>query len=183
MGGVILLLLIYCLDVLPNNILFDSSSCIFYALGVGIGIHYPKLMFRQWSRRFCIVALATFIMSISIVHLMCIELLNIDCKLFDLLMQVMRLTAAISFWIFTDSFISSIPDRKYFNYSFWVYAMHINVGAIVAKLLYIALPKNPIFSIVNFMVTVPLTLIIINYAASLLHLYLPKLSSILSGGR
>lgn len=122
-------------------------------------------------------------MSISMVHLMEMELLNIDGKLFDLVMQVMRLTAAISFWIFMDLFISSISERKYFGYSFWVYAMHINVGAIVAKVVYIALPKQPVFSIANFLITVPLTLLIINSAASIVHSCLPKLSSILSGGR
>lgn len=44
-GGI--LILMYCFDVLPDSILFDSSSCIFYAIGVAIGIHYPKLMVRQ----------------------------------------------------------------------------------------------------------------------------------------
>lgn len=112
-----------------------------------------------------------------------IGMIEFEGKFFDTVMLIMRLVAAFSFWIMSDLFMSSIPDKEYFNYAFWVYAMHINVGAIVSKLVYIALPKASILSIVNFIVTIPLTLLIINTIAKTIQINVPKLYTALSGGR
>ena len=182
-GGVFLLIFLYYFDVLPDWILFDSSSCIYYAIGAVVGMYYPNLMNRLWSKKESIVAMATFMLTTVMLHLMQIGMIEFEGKFFDTVMLIMRLVAAFSFWIMSDLFMSSIPDREYFNYSFWVYAMHINVGAIVSKLVYIALPKASILSIVNFIVTIPLTLLIINTIAKIIQINVPKLYTALSGGR
>lgn len=44
---------------------------------------------------------------------------------------------------------------------FFVFAMHVQVGAVVTKLLYLALPKSYIFAIPNFIATTIILLLII----------------------
>ncbi len=69
------------------------------------------------------------------------------------------------------------------KHSFLVFAMHVNVGAIVTKLLYLALPKSYIFAIPNFIATTIITLLIIELFCVALKKLCPKVFELLSGGR
>ena len=67
---------------------------------------------------------------------------------------------AILLWIAFDNF----KNNHYYRFemdSFLVFAMHVNVSAVVAKLLFIALPKAPVFAGINYCFTIIGTLMIV----------------------
>lgn len=86
-------------------------------------------------------------------------------------------------WILGDTLCRWITVRKFMEHSFWVYAMHMNVSAIITKLLYMAMPKHWAFSIPNFVLTTVVTLILIEAACQILKHWLPPLYRLLSGAR
>lgn len=89
----------------------------------------------------------------------------------------------LSFWMMCDLFMDKIPQKRFMGNSFFVYAMHINVSAISAKLLYFVLPKAYFWAMPNFILTTLFTLISIEIFCVLLQKYLPAAYRVLSGER
>lgn len=61
--------------------------------------------------------------------------------------------------------------------------MHQNVSAIFTKIIYLILPKYWLFGYVNFVITVPLTLIFIHYVKVFLERVMPEIAVMLGGSR
>ncbi|MBQ2389657.1 MAG: hypothetical protein II305_06355, partial [Clostridia bacterium] len=91
--------------------------------------------------------------------------------------------SAFALWNITDIFIDKVKQRKVYSRSFAIFAMHINTSAIITKLIFQCLPKSEWMAIPNFISTVILTLFLINVICSVLEVFLPKVYSILMGGR
>ena len=86
-------------------------------------------------------------------------------------------------WIGSDLFIKRIPMREFMAHSFWVYALHENVSAVITKVLYLLLPKQELFSVVNFSCTIIISLIVIEVFCKLTFRFLPRVALTLQGGR
>lgn len=97
---------------------------------------------------------------------------------------IVRLAYCIAFWSIIDVVLPKLlPVKEFYNHSFWVYAMHINVGGIVAKLLFMVMPKYPIFAVANHILNTIITLAVISLIAILLKKKWRPAYDILSGSR
>ena len=61
--------------------------------------------------------------------------------------------------------------------------MHINISEIINTLIALCLPRTPWMAIPNFIITVILTLIVINVVCVLLERFLPRVNAVLMGNR
>ena len=96
---------------------------------------------------------------------------------------LLNIANAISFWFAMDIFTDKMKMYNFYSRSFAVYAMHVNVSAIVCKLYYLILPKNQWFAFPNFVLTLVTTLVLINAFCLIVKKFLPKLSGVLMGER
>jgi len=89
--------------------------------------------------------------------------------------------ASYSMWSMVDLFIDKISQRPIYARSFPIFAMHINVSAVLCKLIYLILPKNEYFAIPNLIMTAVLTIVLINIFCIVFERYLPKTYALLMG--
>ena len=80
-----------------------------------------------------------------------------------------------------DSFAGMLGRYRFVDSSFAVFALHVNVSAIVTKLLFFALPQNSCMVIVNFLLTVVISLIIIVVVYLTISRFFPRLCAVLFG--
>ena len=100
------------------------------------------------------------------------------------LVQIVIFTlSSFCLWNAADIFMDKIGDAPAFSRSFAVYAMHINVSAIITKLIALAANKQEIWAIPNFLITTIFTLIIIDLFCTVTSRYCPKLYAVLMGRR
>lgn len=177
--GTIILVLMYFDIVLPTEIFFREDSIFFFVLGAFLGVHY-KSFFSERSKtliRFfslAILALCCFVNWLDFKNMICLPMYaqTVFLSLFSL-----------SFWFAFDIIINNISPKPFMKRSFMVFVMHINVSAIITKLLFLALPKTNLVVIPNAIITVFLTLLFINYFCIVLHKICPRLYSLLTGAR
>ena len=86
-------------------------------------------------------------------------------------------------WVLADALCTRVRARVFMEHSFWVYAMHVNVGAVITKLLTLLLPGHWAMAFVNFLLTTVLTLAVIELTCVLLSRFTPKVCRVLSGCR
>jgi surface polysaccharide O-acyltransferase-like enzyme len=89
--------------------------------------------------------------------------------------------ASYSMWSMIDLFIDKISQRPIYARSFPIFAMHINVSAVLCKLIYLILPKHEYFAIPNLIMTAVLTIVLINIFCIVFERYLPKTYALLMG--
>jgi peptidoglycan/LPS O-acetylase OafA/YrhL len=91
--------------------------------------------------------------------------------------------AAYSLWNIVDGFIENLKPRAIYRRSFPIYAMHLNIGIIILKVLSFALPQSEWVLIPRFIIMFILTLIIINLVCAFLEKFAPKIYGVLMGNR
>jgi len=97
---------------------------------------------------------------------------------------ILLILLSICFWYAFDFLLpGKVSVHECEKHSFWVFALHINVGAVVTKLLYIVLPKNSGICFLNFALTTVLTLGFIEIACYIVKKISPRGYAILSGYR
>lgn len=167
--------------------LFDSRiSVAHYIIGGIIGRYYFDHFTRKSDTRLRIgatVACGVFFLVgfFTETKLLPEPLLSVlsNALVFNTLMTI----GALGLWFATDWFVHKLALRKIYRTSFFVFAMHINVSAVVAKLVYFALPKDAVFAIPNFVLTVIGTLVVIDLIYRLMERICPWAVNILSGNR
>ncbi len=164
---------------IPSSIFYSSTAIIFYLIGAIIGEHYFDFASRKANKG---------IRCFSIIFLLAyITLKNFFPSQqypFKVLSQVVIFTlSAFALWSTIDMFIDKVKPKMFYSRSFAIYAMHINVSAIIAKLTFLCLPKSGWMAVPNFIITTILTLFLINFICSFLEKNLPKVYSILMGNR
>ena len=161
-----------------STLIHETDALVYYMVGCIIGRHFLK-----WFSERCTKKLSVF--SVCFFALCTVVWFVRGMGVFDLPVPftAIFLTAyALSFWYAAD--IVDFMNRKlkpFMGDSFFVYAMHINLSAIIAKLLYLIMPKGIVWSIPNFVLTTVLTLCIILIFAFVLRNHMNPLYLILSG--
>lgn len=87
-----------------------------------------------------------------------------------------------AFWVISDFFVG----ERYYVFeteSFLVFAMHLNVGTIFAKILYALFPKSMYFGPINYVLTIISTVCFIRVVDFGLKRYTPCLRELLTGQR
>ena len=129
------------------------SSLFIYALGLIGAIFYEELIFNEIISK--------------------VEMIDI----------IVRMVYAISFWRFSDLFVSRIPIKECMKHTFWIYALHLNIQSCISKMLWLIFPKNNAFILFNFILTVLITLITVELIYKFTDKFMPKVNRLLSGGR
>ena len=164
---------------IPASIFYYPLSIVFFLMGALIGEHYFDLATRRSkkeTRYFSAIFLVTYIVLKTLFP-------DQQHPLKTLSQVVVFALAAFSLWNIIDTFAGKLKPRKIYSRSFAIYAMHFNIATVMTSLVFLCLPKNGWMALPNFVITVLLTLILINFICSFLEKNLPKVYSILMGNR
>ena len=160
--------------------LFLNSDCIFYYLiGAYIAIHFRNCLTDRSTLCERVVCTALFVAAMVMYGLYKSETLPIPRSVGVLILSI----AAYTFWKVCDWFVKGKSPRPFLKRSFMVYLTHLNIVAVISKLIYLALPKTAAFYIPNVIVSVTLTLVMINLFCIALKKISPRLYGIVSGER
>lgn len=97
---------------------------------------------------------------------------------------IILIALSICFWNMMDLFLPKVITIPNFTrHSFLIFALHINVSAVVTKLLFFVLPKSPYISLLNFVLTTIITLIGIEMVCYIIEKISHPIYSLLSGSR
>ena len=162
---------------LPISLFSSQSSIVYFIFGAIIGKHYFTYLQEKSSVSMRIVS-AVFLLTV-------IVLKNIfptsTYTIKPFISVVVHIFCAISLWCLFDAFIDKMKERPLYSRSFLVYAMHVNIAAIITKLTMFVLPKNEAYAILNFAITLVATLVFINLFCIVIERYFPSVYFILSG--
>lgn len=165
---------------LPTEIFFMDTALVYYLIGATIGKYYLPHFVRQSS---------VHIRVLSLIVLLCYTIHNIFFlnhvagTLRSALMIVQYILCAWAFWNICDWIPENSIVHHFSDCSFAVYAMHANLGAVVTKLLYLLLPKSDCFAVVNFLLTIALTLLFVKIFCLVTKKRIPWLHELLMGSR
>ncbi len=168
---------IFGVDLSLFNILSVSDSIIFYVTGAFIGKNYKKFFSEKVSSVTSIICIGLTALCVFINYLSVKGFIHMKSNVPLIILW------CFAFWFSFDLFAEKITVHNFMKNSFMVFAMHANLGTIICKLIYIILPKNEWFAIINFISTTFLTLLFIELITRFLKKFLPKAYSLLSGSR
>ncbi len=165
---------------LPIPFFYTQTCIIFYLVGGFVGRFYFDSLTRpvgkvwQWISVPATLCIIAYLVSEKYGLIPYIPVLN----------TLVLILGSIALWWLFDLFVAPTPKvRTIHKHSFWVFALHLNVSAVVTKLLFFALPKQTAFGIVNFILTTVITLAIIELICFALSKILPRVYAVLSGAR
>lgn len=161
-----------------SPLIYGTDTLVYYMAGCILGRHFLKQFSERSTKKLSICSVCVFVLCTAIWFVRGMGFFDLPLPVTTIFLTVY----ALSFWYAADMF--DFKNRKlkpFMGDSFFVYAMHINLSAVIAKLLYMIMPKGVIWSIPNFVLTTVLTLLIILLFAFVLRKYLNPVYLILSG--
>lgn len=164
---------------LPESIFFDQTCIIYYLIGSLIGKHFWRSFTKIEDSP---VNFLVYLVGILLAWIYWIFINFTIIKRITSVDVIINTIYALCFWHILNFSIYA-NDRKIYSDSFFVYALHVNIGGIVTKLIWLALPKNQYISIVNFVATISITLMLIELIAEFLRKYFKPIYKVLSGNR
>lgn len=164
---------------LPTNVFYYPMAIVFYLIGAIIGYHFFDFAAKKSSKP---MQIASYIFLIA--YILAKNLVPANLQKDNYLLQVVVYAlAAYSLWNIVDGFIENLKPRAIYRRSFPIYAMHLNIGIIILKVLSFALPQSEWVLIPRFIIMFILTLIIINLVCAFLEKFAPKIYGVLMGNR
>lgn len=164
---------------LPDIIFSFKSSIVYYMIGAIIGKFYMDKFVSISKKNDIIISGIICVCGVGL-------FLGTEYDLYELpiIIKIVVISViSLALWKLLDPLTEKVKNIDFMKNSFFVFALHINVSAVVTKLLYILLPKRGEFAIINFLLTVVITLCIINTISMVLKKYFKPIYSILSGAR
>lgn len=177
--GIVSIIVLSVLSILKigSSYGLNYDAIVFYLLGALIGKHYFETVTRKTSR-ICQTLSGIFL----IIYIVAKNLFPVNEYLcVPFVKIVIFILASGAMWSISDLFIDKILPHPIYGRSFPIFVMHTNVSAIVYKVLYLIFPKNGYFGLPNFMITVILTLAIINVCCIIFERYLPRTYALFMG--
>ena len=160
---------------LPESVFFRYDALTYYFAGALLGRHGFDLFKSKSTSKQRVAAICVFVAGYVYLFLENNKILP------SILYVPVLLCMCFAFWVIMDFFVGD----GYFGFetaSFLIFATHMNVGTIFAKLLYIAMPKSMYFAPINYILTLVLSTAVICLFDALLK-KLPRLRNILTGAR
>ena len=164
---------------LPTKVFYYPMAIVFYLLGAIIGYHFFDFASKKSSKPIRIAS-AVFLIAYILAKNLVPGKLQIDNYLLQTLVYTL---AAYALWNIVDAFIEKIKPRAIYRRSFPIYAMHLNIGIIMLKVLSLLLPQSEWLSIPKTIIMIVSTLIIINLVCAFLEKFAPKIYGVLMGNR
>lgn len=147
-------------------------------IGAYIGYHhfpvFSKNLVTKHGAIFCIVICS----SLAFIYT------KIDRNAFNYVEKTLYLLSLIIFCFAMWNAFDLFKNESYFAFqkeSFPIYVLHIDVAAVITKLLYFILPKSDYFAIVNYVCTILITVVGITAFALLLDKKFHRIKKVLFG--
>ena len=156
----------------------QEDYLVYYVIGCVIGKYY-FLWFTKKSAKNCSVAAGLVCLGCMAIQMLSRYILSVP----ETVMTLLVIVFAFSFWVFMDLVIPSVRVRTYMGFTMFIYAMHPDVSAIFAKLIYLIGPKKMWMAFPNFLLTAVLTVVSICVFAWLVRKVFPKGFAVLTGFR
>lgn len=165
---------------LPESVFFRGDAIIFYFIGCIIGKYYfDSFCKTDYGKRSKTISIIIFV-----IFTFCSILIEYNhIKVFNTLYTVFLLIYIASFWVISNIVVSKITFYEFYNYSFMIYALHAKIAVKLSEILYGLFPKNNYFSIINFFLTVLITVVLICVISKLIKRYLPTVYKFITGSR
>lgn len=161
-----------------STLINGIDSLVYYMVGCVIGRYGMKQFSVGCKKSISICALCVFVLCTIVWFIRGIGIFELPVPLNTSFLIIY----ALSFWFASDIIdISNIQIKPFMDSNLFLYAMHLNLSAVIVKLIYIILPKHVLCSIPNFILTSVLTILIILLFAAFLRKYLNGVYLVLSG--
>ena len=158
-----------------GSLKYDAIA--FYLLGAFLGKHYFDFVTRKTSIKSGMLSI--IFLTVYIVAKNLFPQSEYFAKPFVKI--IIFMLASYSFWSVVDLFMDKIAHRPVYTRSFSVFVLHSNISSIICKVFYLIFPKNEYLAFPNFIVTIILTLIIINVICYIAERYVPRIYALLMG--
>ncbi|MCM3599409.1 acyltransferase [Robertmurraya korlensis] len=145
----------------------------FFSLGAYIILRLPNLINKKMTLK------QTWVLIVAFIGVL---LLNAYFYPTELVKMVILLGIP-TVWVLYDLFETKIKVTEFMKYSFVIFAAHSFVNQIILKTILVVLGKGQIQAMFNYIVTPFLSVVLVIIAGSLVRKYLPKIWSLLNGGR
>lgn len=170
----------------PSFIFHDSDSIIHYMIGAYIGMHCFDIL-KYKNKWLSVLGVVLFIVCSILLYFYAgghgKNLMESTDKMKHFYWICLILTDCFALYYAFDFVVDHVKFRPFMGHSFWVYALHLNLSAIITKLLFFGTGDRICLSFVNLVLTVIITLAIIELIQMLLKKYCKPLHRILSGAR
>lgn len=164
---------------LPPAIFYSINSIIFYMIGGIIGAHFFHLTTKKASKPLQWGSVVFYVVYV-VLKTIFVDTVSLERPVVDVIIFSI---CAFALWNITDLFVENLKPRTLYTRSFAIYAMHINVSAVITKLIYLCLPKSEWLAIPNFFASFVLTVAVIHYIFVFLERFVPRVSDALLGNR
>lgn len=180
--SIIMLLILYYFDIgLPQPLFYSKTCIIFYLVGGFIGRFCFEKISTPADTRYQVISAVSIVGALVFYTLINYGVIEVN----PVIDVIILIVLSICFWHMFDicmpKSLVNIPDV--FKHSFWVFALHVNISAVISKLLYMILPKIFYFSLINFALTTILTLISIEIICYYIKKIVPSIYALLAGER
>lgn len=176
--GILTVFVIVGKRLFPSTFSFPTSIMV-YLVGAIIGKHYFDYTLKKSSKVVQCLSIVVLFTYIILKNLFAPQIRSLE----SFLPIVTYTILVFALWSILDLFIDKMKTKKVYSRSFAIYAMHVNISAIITKLVFIVFPKREWMAIPNFFATVILTLLFIHLVCSIGERFFPRVYSILMGER
>lgn len=166
--------------VVPYPLFRVPNSLIYYLVGAYAGRHLLEFFTKKVSVKLSLIGILLIAAAIAS-ECVC------DYKFFgdftESVQVLNKLVYVLGLWWVIDLIVNKIKIFPFMKNSFMVFALHVNISAIVSKLIYYVLPKYSAFAYVNLLLTLIITLVIIELICMFMKRFCRKLYGVLTGSR
>lgn len=186
-NGIVVLIIVLFLctiDVIPAEITMFGEEYInylpirlfnicYYMLGAYIGINHKDIVFIK-NKKLTLLGIVGLVVCFVIMHI--VEAKNMNGFLLS--------AFCVSFWYALDVFRFDKQLPWYMKISFFIYCAHIAILNVIEKvILMLGGSESAVWALIDFIIAPILTMPIIILAAYIIRRFIPRLWSILNGGR
>lgn len=181
--GIIILIVLYGFGIgIPESVFTRSDSLIFYMIGAYIGCHYFQTFKRKMANKPLSVVCLIFCILIALIY----TRLNVAANhyAYNNTGKMIYLFSLIIFCFAVWNAFDLLQNNRYYAFereSFAIYVIHCNLIGVVAKLIYLIMPKSDCFAIVNYVFTILLSVAIIIMCVSVIDRISHRLKTVLFG--
>lgn len=171
---------------IPSFIFHDSDSIIHYMIGAYIGMHCFNIL-KYKNKWLSYIGVVLFITCSILLYFYAgghgKNLMESTDKMKHFYWICLILTDCFALYYAFDLIMDHVKFHPFMGHSFWVYALHTNLSAIITKLIFFCTGDRISLSFANLVLTIIITLVIIELIQALLKKYCKPLHRILSGER
>ena len=166
--------------LVPKPLFMTPNAVIYYLIGAYIGRHWIEVFTKKAGKKRSLLGAVLIVLAVASE---CARAAGVFGTYTEIVRVLIRVIYVLGVWWFADLIVDRIQIRPFMHHSFMIFVLNVNVGAIVGQLVYMALPKTVVFAYVSFVITIVLTLLVIEAICVLMSKYCGRLYGFLNGSR